>query len=86
MRTTLTLDPDVARLLDDAVHRERRPMKQIVNDALRRALGPSSMSQQHYELVPHESSLRPGLDLSGFNRLADELEDDAITALVQPSS
>ena len=86
MRTTLTLDPDVARLLDDAVHRERRPMKQIVNDALRRALGPSNMPQQPYELVPHESSLRPGLDLSGFNRLADELEDDAITALVQPSS
>src|ERR1017187_10391370 len=32
------VDPDVARLLEDAVHRERRPMKQVVNDALRRAL------------------------------------------------
>jgi len=40
MRATLTLDDDVARLIDDAVHRERRPMKQVVNDALRRALTP----------------------------------------------
>ena len=40
MRTTLTLDPDVARLVDEAVHRERRPMKHVVNEALRRALAP----------------------------------------------
>ena len=41
MRTTLTIDDDVARLIDEAVHRERRPMKQVVNDALRRALEPA---------------------------------------------
>lgn len=31
-----------------------------------------------HRLVPHESQPRPGLDLAGFNRLADELEDEAI--------
>lgn len=81
MRTTLTLEPDVARLVEEAVHRERRPVKQVINDALRRGLAPSPSRQvEPYELVPHESSLRPGLDLSGFNRLADELEDEAILA------
>lgn len=81
MRTTLTLDPDVARLIEEAVHRERRPIKQVINDALRRGLATSqSRSVEPYEVVPHESSLQPGLDLSGFNRLADELEDDAILA------
>ena len=79
MRTTLTLDDDVARLVEDAVHRERRPMKQIINDALRRALTPDTVRPQPYRLTPHESPVRPGFDFSGFNRLADELEDDAIT-------
>jgi hypothetical protein len=77
VRTTLSLDDDVARLIEDAVHRERRPMKQIVNDALRRALAPNTR-QQPYHLAPHESAVRPGFDLAGFNRLADELEDEAI--------
>ncbi|MDQ3781534.1 MAG: ribbon-helix-helix domain-containing protein, partial [Actinomycetota bacterium] len=37
MRTTVTLDPDVARLVDDAVHGSRRSRKQVINDALRKA-------------------------------------------------
>jgi hypothetical protein len=78
MRTTLTLDDDVARLIEEAVHRERRPMKQIVNDALRRALAPRVARQEPYRLTPHESAVRPGFDPSGFNRLVDELEDEAI--------
>jgi len=78
MRTTLTLDADVARLIDEAVHRERRPMKQVVNDALRRALAPVDEAPEPYVLVPHEAELAPGLDLAGFNRLVDEMEDDAI--------
>jgi hypothetical protein len=81
MRTTLTLDPDVARLIDDAVHRERRPMKQVVNDALRRALQPvDAQPAEPYRLAPHRSALRPGLDLAGFNKLADELDDEQIVA------
>jgi hypothetical protein len=79
MRTTLTLDPDVARLVEDAVHRERRPMKQVINDALRRALTAPRAQLGRYELVPFESGPRPGFDLAGFNRLADELEDEAVT-------
>jgi hypothetical protein len=79
MRTTLTLDPDVARLIDDAVHRERRPMKQVVNDALRRALlPPVPTDQPPYRLTPHQSAVRPGIDLFGFNRLVDEQEDEQI--------
>jgi hypothetical protein len=79
MRTTLTLDPDVLRLVQDAVHQQRRTTKQVVNDALRRALAPrGSARSEPYRLEPHESGLMPGLDLAGFNRLADELEDQAI--------
>lgn len=78
VRTTLTLDPDVVRLLDDAVHRERRSIKQIVNDALRRGLATPRPRRQPYREKVHHSALRPGLDLTGFNKLADELEDEVI--------
>jgi hypothetical protein len=83
MRTTLTLDPDVSRLIEDAVHRERRPMKQVVNDALRRALAPTPAPRERYRVVPHVSEVLPGIDLSRLNQLADELEDEAILARVR---
>lgn len=38
MRTTLTLDDDVARLLERARARRGIPLKQIVNEALREGL------------------------------------------------
>lgn len=38
MRTTLTLDDDVAAQLDAAVRRSRRPLRAVVNDALRAGL------------------------------------------------
>ena len=78
----MTLDPDVARLIDEAVHHERRPMKQVVNDALRRALAPEK-SRERLRLVPHESSVRPGLDVAKLNQLADELDDEAILRAVR---
>lgn len=53
-------------------------MKQIINDALRRALTAPRPQARPYELVPHESGLRPGFDVAGFNRLTDELDDQAI--------
>ncbi|TDE10401.1 antitoxin [Jiangella asiatica] len=86
MRTTLTLDPEVARLVEEAMHRERRPMKQVVNDALRRALAPERSRATPFRVVPHESAVRPGFDLAGFNRLADELDDEAVMHHTRPSS
>ncbi len=80
MRTTLTLDPDVAKLVEDAVHDGRSSMKQVINNALRRALSRPSSRQEPYQLPVHKATLQPGFDLAGFNRLADELEDQAILA------
>ncbi len=80
MRTTLTLDPDVAMLVEGAVHRTRKSMKHVINDALRRALAQPQSRREPYRLEVHEATLQPGLDLTGFNRLADELEDQAILA------
>lgn len=79
MRTTLTLDDDVLALVHEAVHRARRTMKSVVNDALRHSLG-AHPSARAYSVTPHDAPLQPGIDPGRLNQLADELEDDAIVA------
>ena len=78
MRTTVTLDDDVARLLLDAQHRDRATFKQALNDALRRGLAQGTPAVAPYVLRPHRSDVRAGVDVSALNRLADDLEDEEI--------
>jgi hypothetical protein len=80
MRTTVTLDGDVAELLDEAVHRERRPFKAVINDAIRRGLSPSGTRRRAspFKVTPHHAELMPGIDPAGLNRLAGELEDEVV--------
>jgi hypothetical protein len=82
MRTTLTLDPDVERMLEEEAHRVRRPWKQVVNDAIRRGLTPrlADAPLAPYRVKAHKSALAPGIDASALNRLVDELEDEAVLA------
>lgn len=81
MRTTLTLDDDVALLVEEEVHRTRSSMKEVVNMALRAALAPKPARRKPYRVPVHHAALAPGLDLAGFNKLADEVEDEAIIGL-----
>jgi predicted transcriptional regulator len=80
MRTTLTLDPDVARMLEEEAHRQRKPFKHVVNEAIRRGLTPRAPGRHaaRYQVRPHKTTLRPGIDDAALNQLADELEDEAI--------
>lgn len=80
MRTTLTLDPDVVQLLREEAHRQRKSFKEVVNDAVRRGLAPQARAEARrpYQVTPHHTALAPGLDPVGLNRLADELEDEAV--------
>lgn len=82
MRTTLTLDEDVAKILEDEVHRRRLPFKQVVNDAIRRGLAPGMrrFALSTYRVHPHKTTLRSGIDAGAFNKLVDELEDEAVVA------
>lgn len=82
-RTTLTLDPDVVRMLAEEVHRQRRPFKQIVNDAIRGGLARTrgrGRPTPRFKIVPHHAELAPGFDSVRLNALADELEDEALLA------
>ena len=79
MRTTVTLDEDVLRLLRDAMHRSRRSFKEALNSALRAGLGsrPVQAKTPPFALKARPLGLRPGIDPARFNQMADELEDEA---------
>jgi hypothetical protein len=74
MRTTVTLDTDVQRLLKDAEHRTGRPFKQVLNDAVRAGLGRSSARAPAFK-QPVFSLGRAKVDLTKATALAGELQD-----------
>lgn len=80
MRTTVTLDKDVERLLREAMHRSRTGFKQTLNAAIRSGLGQKTApaTRRPFVLQPRPLGLRAGLDPAGFNKLADDLELDAV--------
>lgn len=82
MRTTLTLDADVARSIKAAVRRRGATFKTVVNSALRVGLGlaPTRASQVPFVVEPHSGGFMPGVDPHKLNKLAAELEDDRILA------
>jgi hypothetical protein len=74
MRTTVTIDPDVAALLREEVERSRRPFKQVLNQAIRRGLRGTGGESRVVRTRPHDFDFKPGVDLDRLNQLADELE------------
>ena len=80
MRTTLTLDDDLAEELRTLAHRTRRSFKRVVNEALRAGLaGHQKTRPRRYRLEPASlGGVRPGFDLDKALQLADALEDEGI--------
>ncbi len=79
MRTTLTLDDDLAGLLKQRAEELGVPFKEAVNRAIRTGLGEvaSARLQPTPKTVPHSFGFRPGVDLDKLGQLADELEAEA---------
>ena len=75
MRTTLTLDPDVAQKLKTRSAEQKSTFKKVVNEALRKGLSaPSKETGKPFRVTPRSLGLRPGIDPHKLNQLADELE------------
>jgi predicted transcriptional regulator len=66
MRTTLTLDDDLAERIAELARETRRPFQAVINDTLRRGLGESAPGEGEFHLEPHAGNLRPGIDDRGF--------------------
>jgi hypothetical protein len=75
----VTLDPDVARLLKEEVHRTRLSFKAVLNNAVRAGLRAASQSGRRKPFVVRAQpmGLRPGIDPGRLGELADELEIEA---------
>jgi len=77
MRTTLTLEDDLAARLQERARREKTSFKQVVNDAIRRGLmQPDRIREEGagYRVRTFESALQPGVDPLRLNQLVDDLE------------
>ena len=77
-RTTLTLEDDVAARLREEVRRLGRPLKAIVNDALRAGLAEGADSRDPasaFRVEPRDLGLRPGVDLDDIQGLLDRLDE-----------
>jgi hypothetical protein len=78
MRTTVTLDPDVAAKLK-AVARERGiSFKQALNSAVRAGLSGPRQARRAFKQYSQPMGLRPGFDLDKALQLAAALEDEEI--------
>ena len=80
MRTTLTLDDDLAATLKERARLLDQSFKQVVNDTLRRGLSPGPANPRStYRVKPHRTGLRVGIDPLRLNQLNDALEVGGFT-------
>lgn len=83
MRTTLTLDDDVADKLKRVAERRGTSFKETVNDTLRKGLSlqeRKTAQRRPFRVDVFESAFRPGVDPMRLSKLSDDLEIDHAVA------
>lgn len=79
MRTTVTLDPDVAAKLKEEMRRKDISFKEALNSSVRRGLDSGTSARgKPYKVRPVKMGARPGVNLDKALQLAGELEDEEI--------
>jgi hypothetical protein len=77
MRTTLTIDEDVAAKLKTIARRSGLAFRQVVNDTLRRGLARPAPAAARQPFTVHArdlGALRPGLNLDNVAELLEQVE------------
>lgn len=78
MRTTVTLDEDVAAKLKQTARERGVSFKAVLNDAVRDGLAAQPRSARRYRMPTYRMDVRKGVNLDKALRLAGELEDEEI--------
>ena len=79
MRTTLTLDDDLAGLLKRRARELGIPFKEAVNRAIRAGLSEAAVRRHPApKTIPHSFGFRPGVDLDKLGQIVDELEAEGV--------
>ncbi|MGI8773583.1 MAG: antitoxin [Actinomycetota bacterium] len=76
MRTTVTLDPDLAAMLRRIAHERGISFKEALNTMLRAGCGAEAGTARPYRLRARRLGLRPGIDIDKALRLTAALEDE----------
>ena len=79
MRTTVTLDADVAARLKAVARARGISFKQALNSAVRAGLGGERRAVRAFKQYSQPMGLRPGFNLDKALQLAAGLEDEEIT-------
>ena len=75
VRTTLSLDSDVAQRLRQELASGKKSFKEVVNDRLRLGFGlKKDKKRPPFRVKAHSSAFLPGIDQTKLNQLVDELE------------
>jgi hypothetical protein len=79
MRTTLTLDEDVAAKLKAESRRAGLPFRQVVNETLRRGLSSPRATgpRKPFKVKARDLGLKPGLSLDNVGELLEQVEGPA---------
>lgn len=75
MRTTITLDDDVAAKLKAEVRKSGASFKEVVNETLRKGLFVRPQAAEPFEVEAKPLGLRPGLNRESFATLLEQIED-----------
>ncbi|MGX6448547.1 ribbon-helix-helix domain-containing protein [Patulibacter sp. S7RM1-6] len=84
MRTTITLDDDVAARLRELQRERGASFKDVVNDALRRGIAPATTDEPPYRMPTARMGLRPGFDVDRAREAIDRIEDEGRGAAGRP--
>ncbi len=80
MRTTLTIDDDVAEILEKQSREENKPFEQVVNDALRRGTsarsgdGGEPSQKKPFRVKAHDGRWMAGDDPARLKEILEEME------------
>jgi len=74
VRTTLTLDDDVAAKLKAAVRRSGKPFRDVVNETLRRGLTVPRAARAPFRIQPRSLGVRPGIQIDNVGDLLEQIE------------
>jgi hypothetical protein len=80
MRTTVTIDPDVERLLEGAMRQTGQSFKVTLNQAVRKGLAETVSDVDEPPFVVHAHDMGPlkgGIDPTKLGQFADQLEVEA---------
>ena len=78
MRTTLTIEPDVAQEIRQRMADKKLPLKRVVNDALRAGLSKTGKKERtpRFVVKPWPLGLKPGIDYDKLGQYLDQLDTE----------